>query len=104
MTPLCWTRRLLHKNRGALAGAMRGIQGHQPACDAAASSGGVLYTASCSFHLSKALFLDMLQDAASDSGRRMVLREITGQPVDHPEILTIPETGYIKGALLEAAD
>jgi 23S rRNA (cytosine1962-C5)-methyltransferase len=64
--------------------------------------GGLLYTASCSFHLTKPLFLDMLHDAAADSGRRMVLRSITGQPVDHPEVLTIPETGYIKGALLEA--
>jgi len=34
----------------------------------------------------------------------MVLRSLTGQPLDHPEVLTIPETGYLKGALLEAAD
>jgi hypothetical protein len=66
--------------------------------------GGLLYTASCSFHLTKPLFLEMLHDAAADSGRRVALREIRGQPLDHPEILTIPETGYIKGALLEAID
>jgi 23S rRNA (cytosine1962-C5)-methyltransferase len=65
---------------------------------------GILFTASCSFHLSKALFLDMLEAAAADSGRRIALREIRGQPVDHPEILGIPETGYIKGALLQAVD
>lgn len=64
--------------------------------------GGLLFTASCSFHLSKAMFLDMLQSAAADSGRRVVLRELRGQPLDHPEVLTIPETGYIKGALLQA--
>jgi 23S rRNA (cytosine1962-C5)-methyltransferase len=46
----------------------------------------------------------MLVDAAADSGRRMVLREIRGQPLDHPELLTVPETGYIKGALLQAVD
>jgi 23S rRNA (cytosine1962-C5)-methyltransferase len=34
----------------------------------------------------------------------MAIREIRGQPIDHPEILTIPETGYLKGALLEAVD
>jgi 23S rRNA (cytosine1962-C5)-methyltransferase len=34
----------------------------------------------------------------------MVLRAITAQPLDHPEVITIPETGYLKGALLEAAD
>ena len=43
-------------------------------------------------------------DAAADSGRRLALRAITGQPLDHPEVLTIPETGYLKGALLEALD
>jgi 23S rRNA (cytosine1962-C5)-methyltransferase len=46
----------------------------------------------------------MLEAAAADSGRRMALRELRGQAADHPEILTIPETGYIKGALLEAVD
>lgn len=64
--------------------------------------GGVLFTASCSFHLSKELFFQVLESAAADSGRRIVLRELRGQPLDHPEILTIPETGYLKGALLQA--
>lgn len=66
--------------------------------------GGLLFTASCSYHVSKALFLDVLQRAAQDSGRRVALRRIVAQPQDHPEILTIPESGYIKGALLEAFD
>jgi 23S rRNA (cytosine1962-C5)-methyltransferase len=44
----------------------------------------------------------MLSDAAADSGRRMRLRRILGQGEDHPEVLTIPETGYLKGAVLEA--
>lgn len=65
---------------------------------------GLLFTASCSYHVSKAAFLDMLQRAAQDSGRRMALRRIVAQPKDHPEILTIPESGYIKGALLESFD
>jgi 23S rRNA (cytosine1962-C5)-methyltransferase len=46
----------------------------------------------------------MIERAAADSGRRVAIREIIGQPLDHPEILTIPETGYIKGAILEAMD
>jgi 23S rRNA (cytosine1962-C5)-methyltransferase len=46
----------------------------------------------------------MLEAAAADSGRRIALRQFRGQPRDHPEVLTIPETGYIKGALLEAMD
>jgi 23S rRNA (cytosine1962-C5)-methyltransferase len=34
----------------------------------------------------------------------VALRAMTGQPIDHPEVMTIPETGYLKGALLEALD
>ncbi len=46
----------------------------------------------------------MLQEAVGDSGRRFALRAFTGQPVDHPEIIGIPETGYLKGAVLESMD
>jgi 23S rRNA (cytosine1962-C5)-methyltransferase len=62
--------------------------------------GGVLYTASCSFHVGRVAFMDMLADAATDSGVRLALERVTGQGRDHPEILTIPETGYLKGAIL----
>ena len=68
------------------------------------SPGGVLLTASCSFHLTKPHFLDMLASAAGDSGRRLVLREFRGQPSDHPEVLTIPETGYLKAAIIECVE
>lgn len=92
------------KTRGALASAIRGYKEINLKAIRLLAPGGLLYTASCSFHLTKPLFLDMLRDAAADSGRRIALRQLTGQPLDHPEILTIPETGYIKGALLEAID
>jgi 23S rRNA (cytosine1962-C5)-methyltransferase len=67
-------------------------------------SGGVLFTASCSYHITKPLFLEMLHAAAGDAGRRMALVEFRGQPRDHPEVLTIPETGYLKAAIVEAMD
>jgi 23S rRNA (cytosine1962-C5)-methyltransferase len=92
------------KNRPSLAGAIRGYKDVNLHAMRLLAPGGLLFTASCSFHLTKPLFLEMLQDAAADSGRRIALREITGQPLDHPEVLTIPETGYLKGALLEALD
>ena len=92
------------KTRAALPGALRGYKEINLRAMRLLSPGGLLFTASCSFHLTKSLFLDMLVEAAADSGRRIVLREIRGQPLDHPEVLTIPETGYIKGALLEALD
>jgi 23S rRNA (cytosine1962-C5)-methyltransferase len=44
----------------------------------------------------------MLTEAAGDSGRRLALEAVLGQGADHPEILTVPETGYLKGAVLRA--
>ena len=92
------------KTRAALPGALRGYKDINLQAMKLLSPGGMLLSASCSHHLSKAMFLEMLQDAATDSGRRLVLRHVTGQGLDHPEILNIPETGYLKGALLEAQD
>jgi 23S rRNA (cytosine1962-C5)-methyltransferase len=92
------------KTRSSLPAAMRGYKEINLRAMRLLSPGGLLFTASCSFHLTKSLFLEMLEEAAADSGRRIVLREIRGQPLDHPEVLTIPETGYLKGALLEAME
>jgi 23S rRNA (cytosine1962-C5)-methyltransferase len=89
------------KTRASLPAALRGYKEINLRALKLLAPGGLLFTASCSFHLSKPLFLEMLADAAADSGRRVTLRAITGQPSDHPEILTIPETGYLKGAVLE---
>ena len=92
------------KTRHSLDAAIRGYKEINLRAMQLLSPGGMLFTASCSFHLSASLFRDMLRDAAADSGRRIALREFRGQPLDHPEVLTIPESGYIKGALLEALD
>lgn len=92
------------KTRAALPAAVRGYKEINLRAMRLLRPGGLLFTASCSFHLTKPLFLEMLTSAAADSGRRIALREVRGQPLDHPEVLTIPETGYIKGALLEALD
>jgi 23S rRNA (cytosine1962-C5)-methyltransferase len=92
------------KNRSALPAAVRGYKEINLRAMRLLTRGGLLFTASCSFHLTKPLFLDMLQSAAADSGRRIMLRDFRAQPLDHPEVLTIPETGYIKAALLEALD
>ncbi|HEU4995283.1 MAG TPA: class I SAM-dependent rRNA methyltransferase [Gemmatimonadaceae bacterium] len=92
------------KTRASLPAAVRGYKEINLRAMRLLTRGGLLFTASCSFHLTKAVFLEMLEAAAADSGRRVALRELKGQPLDHPEVLTIPETGYIKGALLEAMD
>ncbi|MBA4071667.1 MAG: class I SAM-dependent rRNA methyltransferase [Gemmatimonas sp.] len=91
----------LAKNRGSIAGALRGYKELNLRAMRLLAPGGVLFTASCSYHVTKPMFLDVVREAAADSQRPMILRALTGQPLDHPEVLTIPETGYLKGLLLE---
>jgi 23S rRNA (cytosine1962-C5)-methyltransferase len=63
--------------------------------------GGVLITCSCSYHFSRELMEGTLRSAAADAGCTMRVREWRGQALDHPEILTVPETRYLKCAVLE---
>jgi len=64
--------------------------------------GGVLATFSCSHHITPGLFEDICREAAGDAGVRVrVLRSLT-QSRDHPVLLTIPESRYLTGLLLEA--
>lgn len=90
------------KHRGALGQALRGYSEINLRAMRILAPGGVLLTASCSHHVSRADFLRMLSNAAADSGRRLTLERVLGQAVDHPEVITIPETGYLKGAVLRA--
>ena len=90
------------KNRGAVAAAIRGYHEVNLRAMRCLAPGGTLLTASCSYHVRLPEFLAMLADAAADSGRRMYLRRVLGQGLDHPEVLTIPETSYLKGAVLQA--
>jgi 23S rRNA (cytosine1962-C5)-methyltransferase len=92
------------KTRASVPSAIRGYKEINLRAMRLLSRGGILLTASCSFHLTIPLFLEMLRAAAADSGRRLALREIRGQPLDHPGILGIPETAYLKSAVVEALD
>jgi 23S rRNA (cytosine1962-C5)-methyltransferase len=67
------------------------------------SPGAILISCSCSYHLSRELFEETLRSAAADSGSTMRVREWRGQAADHPEVLTVPETRYLKCAVLERA-
>ena len=58
--------------------------------------GGVLVTCSCSFHVSEGEFLEMLGSAAADAGRRVRILEKRGAAIDHPVLLNMPETAYLK--------
>ena len=66
--------------------------------------GGVLVTCSCSFHVSEAEFLAMLGSAAADAGRRVRVLEKRGQAQDHPVLLNVPETAYLKCIIVDIID
>jgi 23S rRNA (cytosine1962-C5)-methyltransferase len=59
-------------------------------------AGGTLVTCSCSFHVSEAEFLEMLASAAADAGRCLRMLEKRGAALDHPALLGVPETAYLK--------
>ena len=58
--------------------------------------GGVLITCSCSYHVRQADFLEMLASAARDAHRTLRLAEVRGQAKDHPILLNVEETAYLK--------
>ena len=89
------------KSKSAVGSALRGYKEINLRALRILRPGGTLLTASCSFHVSRSQFLQMLADAAADSGRQAALTQVLGQGIDHPELLTVPETGYLKGAVIQ---
>jgi 23S rRNA (cytosine1962-C5)-methyltransferase len=61
--------------------------------------GGILVTCTCSYHVSQSSFLEMLGAASLDARRSLRLIEVRGQAKDHPVLLNIPETAYLKCAI-----
>lgn len=92
------------KRRDALPQALRAYKEVNLRALRLLAPGGHLCTFSCSFHVDAAAFREMLRAAAADSGRAVRWIEARSQAADHPEILQIPESGYLKGAILQAVD
>ena len=90
------------KSKAHVAAALRGYHEINRRAMQLVAPGGSLLTASCSFHVQRPQFIEMVANAAAGTGRRFTLERILGQGVDHPEVITIPETGYLKGVLLRA--
>ncbi len=63
--------------------------------------GGILVTCSCSHHLGEAIFLELIAQASLDAGRTVRVLERRTQAQDHPILLTVPETHYLKCLILE---
>ncbi len=84
------------KNRASLASAARGYKEINLRALKLLNPGGVLVTSTCSYHVSEEMFLEIIADAALDARRRVQLVEKRGQSSDHPVLLGVPETHYLK--------
>ena len=90
------------KRRDSVDAALRGYKEINLRAMKLLAPGGHLLTFSCSWHVGQDRFRGMLEDAAADAGRPMRWIEWCGQAADHPGIVQIPETAYLKGAILQA--
>jgi 23S rRNA (cytosine1962-C5)-methyltransferase len=88
------------KSKRAAAGALRGYKELNLRALKLLTPGGSLITCSCSHHVSLADFTEIVRSAAADAGRRVQLLDVRGAAPDHPAILTLPETSYLKCLLL----
>jgi 23S rRNA (cytosine1962-C5)-methyltransferase len=89
------------RGRGALEGALRGYKEINLRAIRLLAPSGLLATFSCSHHVSEGAFEAMAREAARDAGVRLRLLTPLTQSADHPVLLTVPETRYLKGLLLE---
>jgi 23S rRNA (cytosine1962-C5)-methyltransferase len=89
------------KNKESLEGALRGYKEINNRAMRLLKPGGILITCSCSHHVSEGIFAEMLADAAKDAGRWVRVLERRVQSADHPILLTVPETLYLKCFILE---
>jgi 23S rRNA (cytosine1962-C5)-methyltransferase len=84
------------KSKRAAEGALRGYKELNLRAIRLLTPGGTLITCSCSHHVSLADFTEVVGAAAADAGRRVQLLETRAAAPDHPEVLTLPETRYLK--------
>jgi 23S rRNA (cytosine1962-C5)-methyltransferase len=89
------------KSRKQLEGAMRGYKDINLRAMRLLGPGGILVTCSCSHHVSEAMLLELVADASLDAGRTLRVLERRTQAQDHPILLTVPETLYLKCLILQ---
>lgn len=88
------------KNRAAVPKARRGYKEINLRAMRLLQSGGHMVTSTCSYHVSERDFLDILTEAAADVRARLVVVEKRAQSRDHPILLAMPETHYLKCVIL----
>jgi 23S rRNA (cytosine1962-C5)-methyltransferase len=89
------------KSRQQIEGAARGYKEINQRALRLLDSGGVLVTCSCSHHFSEALLLEVLAEASLDTGKTLRVLERRAQAQDHPILLTVPETHYLKCLIVQ---
>jgi 23S rRNA (cytosine1962-C5)-methyltransferase len=89
------------KNRGNLEAAATGYKQINLRALQLLEPGGILVTCSCSHHVSEAMLLELVAQAALDSKRTLRVLERRTQSRDHPILLTVPETHYLKCLVLQ---
>jgi 23S rRNA (cytosine1962-C5)-methyltransferase len=89
------------KSRRSIEGALAGYKEINLRALRLLGSGGVLVSCSCSHHVSEAMLLELIAQAALDSNRTLRVLERRTQAQDHPILLTVPETHYLKCLILE---
>lgn len=89
------------KSRKTLDEAARGYKEINLRALKLLEAGGILVTCSCSHHVSEAMLLEIVAEAALDAGKTLRVLERRTQAADHPILLTVPETLYLKCFILE---
>lgn len=88
------------KNRAAVEAAARGYKEINLRAMKLLAPGGALVTSTCSYHMSEDAFLNLLAEAAADAGRSAQIIERRMQARDHPVLVSMPETHYLKCIML----
>ena len=88
------------KNKASIRKAMSGYKEINLRALKILTPGGVLVTCSCSYNVSEAMFLDVVSEAAADAAAEVALVEKRAQGRDHPILINVPETYYLKCLIL----
>jgi 23S rRNA (cytosine1962-C5)-methyltransferase len=88
------------KSKSALEGAIRGYKEINLRAMQRLAPGGILATYACSHHMQDADLRSVLSAAASDAKRRARVLEYCHQPADHPVLISMPESEYLRGYIL----
>lgn len=88
------------KSKSALDGALRGYKELNLRAIKSLAPGGVLATYTCSHHMQDAQLREVVGEAAADAKRRVHILEFCHQPPDHPVLVTMPESEYLRGYIL----